>query len=270
MEFWLKKTEEEIKLRNYSAKTLKIYLSCLREYFGFTKANFDVFDKELIRRFLLRKQAQNLSPQTVNLYLNAITFFYRQVLKNPEKPGIKFAKRSKRLPVVLTRNEIKNILDVLQNAKHRILVALAYSAGLRVSEAVNLRIGDVNMESLSIHIKQSKGRRDRITVFSEKLSDDLMRLTAGKNPRQYVFESERGGRLTTRAAQKVFQRALALAGIPKPAAFHSLRHSFATHLIEDGVNLRYVQELLGHQSIRTTQTYTQVTAPDLKNIKSPL
>lgn len=270
MEFWLKKTEEELKLRNYSPKTLKSYIGCLKEYFSLTKGNFDVFDKEKIKQFLLQKRSQNYSPQTVNLYLNAITFFYRQILKKPEKLDIKFAKKSKSLPVVLTRHEINRMLDSIQNKKHKLLIALAYSAGLRVSEVINLKAGDVYMEELTLHIKQSKGRRDRITVFSKKLHEDLMPFLVCKKKEQHVFESERGGRLTTRTAQKIFDSALKKTGILKLATFHSLRHSFATHLIEDGVNIRYVQELLGHQNIRTTQTYTQVTALNLKNIRSPL
>ena len=129
---------------------------------------------------------------------------------------------------------------------------------------------DVNLEESTIHLKNAKGKKDRITIFPEKIKNNLQNLIAGKNLNDYLFESERGGKLTERTAQKVFENALREAGIKKDATFHSLRHSFATHLLENGVDVRYVQELLGHQNIRTTQIYTQITNPKLKNIKSPL
>ena len=122
----------------------------------------------------------------------------------------------------------------------------------------------------TIHIKNAKGQKDRISVLPNKLIGNLKSLISGKMGNDFVFESERGGKLTTRTAQKVFERALKKSGTAKNATFHSLRHSFATHLLENGVDVRYVQELLGHQNIRTTQVYTHVTNPKIKNIKSPL
>jgi len=183
---------------------------------------------------------------------------------------LKFAKRSKKLPIVLSREEIKNIIDATRNPKHKLIISLAYGAGLRISEVVNLKLKDIDFNELTIHLKNAKGKKDRITIFPEKIKNDLQNLIASKNSDDYVFESERGGKLTERTAQKVFENALRGASIKKDATFHSLRHSFATHLLENGVDVRYVQELLGHQNIRTTQVYTQVTNPKLKNIKSPL
>lgn len=150
------------------------------------------------------------------------------------------------------------------------MISLAYGAGLRVGEAVNLRIRDINFDELTIHLKNAKGKKDRITIFPEKLKADLHELTALQHGNEYVFESERGGKLTERTAQAIFEKALKKAKIQKDASFHCLRHSFATHLLENGVDVRYVQELLGHQNIRTTQLYTKVTNLSLKNIKSPL
>ena len=139
-----------------------------------------------------------------------------------------------------------------------------------MSEDIALKVQDLDFAELTIHIKQAKGQKDRISVIPERLVDDLINLVAGKIKNDFVFASERGGKLTTRTAQKVFENALQLSDIKKEATFHSLRHSFATHLLENGVDVRYVQELLGHQNIRTTQIYTQVTNPKLKNIKNPL
>jgi site-specific recombinase XerD len=150
------------------------------------------------------------------------------------------------------------------------MVTLAYAGGLRVSEITNLKVKDVNINELTIHIKGAKGNKDRITLFPEKLKNNINNLIGGKINNDFIFASERGGKLTERTAQKVFEHALEKSGIQKNATFHSLRHSFATHLLENGVDVRYVQELLGHANIRTTQIYTKVTNPALKKIKSPL
>lgn len=191
-------------------------------------------------------------------------------MKIPQKINLKFAKRSKKLPIVLSREEINKIIEVLPNKKHKLLISLAYGAGLRVSEVINLKVKDINPEELTIHLKDAKGKKDRITIFPEKIKFDIINIMDGKDKNNFIFESERGGKLTERTAQKVFENALKKSGIQKDATFHSLRHSFATHLLENGVDIRYVQELLGHQNIRTTQLYTRVTNPSIKKIKSPL
>lgn len=271
---YLTKTEQELKLRNYSRQTIKSYLLCLQKYFDFLTENSNVVkglsSEEKVRKFLLQHQERGNAGQTINLYLNAIKFFYREILKSTDKIDLKFSKTSKKLPEVLSRLEIEKILAIIDNKKHKLLIALSYGAGLRVSEAVNLKVKDINSEELTIHLREAKGKKDRLTIFSEKLKNDLRAAMAGKNSNDYIFASERGGRLTERSAQKVFYNALKKCGINKPATFHSLRHSFATHLLENGVDVRYVQELLGHANIRTTQIYTKVTNPSLKNIKSPL
>jgi len=259
-----------MKIKNYSSKTVKSYLYGLREYFVFKGSNLTEFDQENIKDFLLACEQKQISPQSRNLFLSAIKFYYRDVTRNPQKIEIQSAKRPKSLPVVLSRNEIGKILESLKNAKHKLLISLAYGAGLRVSEVIALKVQDLDYEELTVHIRQAKGQKDRISVMPKSLVDDLKNLVAGKAINDFVFASERGGKLTTRTAQKVFENALQNSGAKKDATFHSLRHSFATHLLENGTDVRYVQELLGHQNIRTTQRYTQVTNPMLKNIKSPL
>jgi len=151
-----------------------------------------------------------------------------------------------------------------------LIIALGYGAGLRVSEVVNVKVQDIDLDELVLTIRQSKGKKDRITIVPTTLLQDLQACVSGKKRHQYIFESERGGKLTTSTVQKVFEKACRNADIQKDATFHSLRHSFATHLLENGTDIRYVQALLGHQNIRTTQRYTQVTNPALKNIRSPL
>ncbi|MBM3205871.1 integrase, partial [Candidatus Shapirobacteria bacterium] len=153
MQEYLEKTRQELRLRNYSFKTIKTYLSCLREYFDFKKSDLEKIDEEKIKQFLLNKQDKNYSSQTVNLYLNAIKFFHREVLKIPQKINLKFAKRSKKLPIILSREEIKNIIESIRNPKHKLIISLAYGAGLRISEVVNLKVKDVNLEELTIPLK---------------------------------------------------------------------------------------------------------------------
>lgn len=270
MQTELQKTKRELKIKNYSPKTIKSYLYSLREYFSFKANNFTELDQENIRDFLLHCENKGVSPQSRNLFLNAIKFYYRNVVRSQQKIRIQSAKKPKSLPTVLSRSEVSRILESPKNAKHKLLLSFAYGAGLRVSEVVELKVQDLDFEELTVHIKKAKGQKDRISVMPESLVDDLRNLIAGKAKNDFVFASERGGKLTTRTAQKVFKNALRDTCIKKDATFHSLRHSFATHLLENGTDVRYVQELLGHQNIRTTQRYTQVTNPKLKNIKSPL
>lgn len=270
MQSLLQQLETELRIRNYSPKTASSYSACLKEYLIYKNSNLDKLDQENLRSFLLKKQNSGYAPQTVNLYLNAVKFFYREIIRSSEPVNIRFAKRNKSLPVVLSRQEIQSLLAEISNSKHKLLVALAYGAGLRVSEAISLKARDLDLEELTVHVKQAKGKKDRLTLIPEKLVNDLKNLLAGKDGGDYAFASERGGKLTERTAQAVFEHALQKTGIKKDATFHSLRHSFATHLLENGTDIRYVQELLGHANIRTTQIYTHVTNPGLKNIKSPL
>lgn len=266
----LEKIKQELRLRNYSQRTIESYLFCLNEYFRYIKNIKREPDISVIKKYLLVKQEKGQSSQTINLHLQAIKYFYREIMKSAVGINIKFAKTASRLPVVLSRNEIEDIIGSLENKKHKLLIALSYGAGLRVSEAINLKVKDLNLDELTLHIKGAKGNKDRLSIFPEKLTPQLKEINVLKGMNDYVFESNRGGKLDERSAQKVFENALKKSGIKKEATFHSLRHSFATHLLENGVDVRYVQELLGHANIRTTQIYTKVTNPAIRNIKSPL
>lgn len=269
MQLLLDKTKRELVIRGYSQKTVKSYLGYIKAYLNYVNKNKKESKEEAIKDFLLDLRNRGLSSQTINLSLNAVKFFYREILKVPEKIDIKFAKRSSKIPVVLSHKEIQKIIDCIKNRQHRLMIELAYSAGLRISEVINLRVRDVDLEELVIHIKGAKGKKDRISVISELIRHDLRDFLCGKQGGELVFLSNRGEKYSTRAIQNVFEQALKRADIKKQATFHSLRHSFATHLLEQGTDVRYVQALLGHQNIRTTQIYTKVTNPILKNIKSP-
>lgn len=261
---------QEMRLRNYSPKTIKAYTAVARDIYGQYKKPLRELSTVEIKKYLLEKQSRGAASQTIALCANAINFIFREIYKRKDFEKIKQPKRSQKLPVVLSREEIRKLIAVTDNLKHKLIIALAYGAGLRVSEAVRLKVGDVNLDELTVIIRQGKGKKDRLSVLPQALSADLQKITAGRGGEEYVFESNRGGKLTEMSAQKIFYKAMEKAVINKPASFHSLRHSFATHLLENGTDVRYVQELLGHANIRTTQVYTRVTNPVLKNIKSPL
>ncbi|MEK7583678.1 MAG: site-specific tyrosine recombinase/integron integrase [Patescibacteria group bacterium] len=273
---------QELVIRGFSARTIKGYLAHNRRFLATVGKSAREVTAQDIKGYLLYLRVQEgYSNTSLNNVISALQFYYQQVLKRKLFASIRRPKREKHLPVVLTRQEISRILNSVENRKHKLLIAVAYGAGLRVSEVVRLRVQDIDLEALTIHVKDAKGAKDRITIFPEKLAIEMRERMSGKDASDYVFASQRGGALapleaksltglTSRTAQKVFEHALDRAGIQKSATFHSLRHSFATHLLENGVDVRYVQELLGHQSIRTTQQYTHVTNPQLRNIRSPL
>jgi len=266
----LQRMEEEMLLRNYSPRTKKTYMYYIEGYFKFDPDAIKRCDSEKIREFLLFKSKNGAGPVTCNLALNAIKFFYKNALIRRKEIKISFAKRPKSTPITLTHEEILKILSVTMNYKHKLLMSLAYGAGLRLSEVINLQISDLNFLNKTIHIRNSKGAKSRFTIMPNKLYERLKLFTEKKDTFDHVFESNRGGRLNPRTAQKIFKNALKKADIASPATFHSLRHSFATHLLENGTSLRYIQELLGHNSIRTTQIYTHVGLKMLHMVKSPL
>src|SRR3989344_2105027 len=266
----ISKLQEYLKIAGYSSQTIKAYTLCVRKIYGRFKKPLSNISESEFAKFLEYLTDKGQSSYTINQYYAAFKLVITKIYKKPFTFSFPYAKRHKKLPVVLSRKEIKQILDSITNPKHTLLVSLSYGVGLRVSEAINLKVKDIDLHEFIIHLKKTKGSKDRITVIPKSLINDLKVLSAGKKADDFVFESERGGKLTTRTAQKVFSNALKKAGIKKQATFHSLRHSFATHLLENGVDVRYVQELLGHVNIQTTQVYTKVTNPKLKNIKSPL
>ena len=257
-------------MRNYSPRTIESYLSALTAYFRRKSVAEDQLDIGHLRSYILEMVQRGAASQTVHVHLNAIQFFYREICGIRTPINIPYPKREGRLPVVLSHEEIERMIAVTPNMKHKLIIALAYGAGLRVSEVRDLVIRDIDFDRACIHIKCGKGAKDRVTLLPDRLMDSLRQLSVFRQGSDPVFISERGGKLTTETLQKVVQHAMQKTGIIKPATFHSLRHSFATHLLENGTDIRYVQELLGHSNIRTTQRYTHVTQPVLRTIQSPL
>ena len=266
----LKRLEEELRLRAYSSKTVKAYVGALKNYLEAGGG----MERESMKRFVLAKLGEGKAPESVNVVLNALRFYRRYVLGELEVLDVPLVRRNLKLPVVFTKKEVGWILDEVRNVKHRLILALMYGAGLRVSEVVKLRVGDLRFEEGLMMIRQAKGGKDRLSLIPTSLMDELKRFCSGKQGSSWLFESERGGRLTERTVQKVFERALENAQLKwdfrKQGGIHSLRHSFATHLLEQGTDLRYVQELLGHANLKTTQRYTHVMSSALRRIHSPL
>ena len=275
---YLKQVERELKLRNYSTKSISAYLVNLRAYFEYLHIERRRPDLDAIKDFLIQMHEKKYAPQSVNLALNSIKFFYKNILGNPFKIDIKCAKKTLKLPVVLSRAKILEMIEVTKNVKHKLLLSIAYGAGLRVSEVVKLKVEDVDFASGIMRISESKGRKSRLTVLPERIRGDLLIYLKDRSDGgvagEFVFPSNWGGRLSTRSCQKIFESSLKkISGgellLKKGASFHSLRHSFATHLLENGTDIRVVQKLLGHASIKTTEIYTHVSEDVIGRVKSP-
>lgn len=266
----IERLDDALTLRGYSTATVKSYITYVINFLSFFGPDVDTYGSNDVRQYLTHLLRTEYSPQTVNLALNAIKFYFKHVLHQPLDNSIRTVKKSKQLPTVLSKDEVKTLLFAVRNEKHRLLLSLAYGAGLRVSEAVHLRVSDVDTARGLITIRHGKGNKDRQTLLPAALQHQLAVLCANRPAPAPLFESERGGFLTTRTAQAIFAHARDAARISKPATFHSLRHSFATHLIESGTDIRFIQELLGHASLKTTEWYTHVSTRAIAGIKSPL
>jgi len=267
---------KELTLRNYSPKTTKAYKSCIRSFVKHFSPRHprDLTNDDVRSYFLFLLEEQKRSAGTVNQVFNAIKFLYVELFHLPFViETLPRPQKERKLPDVLNIGEIRNIFAAVQNLKHRIMIMLAYASGLRVSELVQLRIEDLDVQRGLIHLRSAKGKKDRFTVLPPTMipllhqyAQDYRLGNSG-----WLFPSGMSPRhLATRSIQAVFERAVVSAGITKPVSMHTLRHSFATHLLESGTDLRYIQELLGHQSLRTTEIYTHVSNRQISKIRSPI
>lgn len=263
---------QELIIRGFSRRTIKSYLSHNQRFLDFAgKSARDVGSQD-IKNYLLYLKSQNYTNTSLNQVISALKFYYGQILHRKLFFSIRRPKKEKFLPVVLTRAEIIKIINCAHNLKHKLLLALLYGSGLRVSEVIKIKISHLDLPSRSLLVKDAKGQKDRYTLLSGA-SIKLLEIYLKKLPIQqkYLFSGQAGeSHLSQRSAQKIFEHALIESGIKKEATCHSLRHSFATHLLERGVDIRYIQKLLGHQNIKTTEKYTHVARNFFNNIKSPL
>jgi len=213
-----------------------------------------------------------LTNNYIHQVISGLKFFFEEVLGKPEAiRNITYPKKEKKLPIVLSEDEVTSILKGIDNLKHRAIIFLVYASGLRVGEVVRLKKEDIDSDRMIVHVKQAKGKKDRITLLS-KLSLEVLRNYVKKyRPDEWLFPGQDEKKhITERTVQKVFENAYTKAKVTKDISIHTLRHSFATHLLEGGTDLRYIQELLGHNSSKTTEIYTHVSTKSIGRIQSPL
>ena len=270
----LESVRRELRLRNYSQKTIKAYKSCLRSFVGFFSPRHprDLSEGDLRNYLMHLIEQEKLAAGSVNQVINALRFLYVEHYRRPLVLGeLPRPKKGRKLPVVLSLEEIKALFEGLGNIKHRLILMVAYSAGLRVSEVVHLKPADIDGQRKLIHIHYGKGEKDRYTLLSDVVLQELREYWKAYRPKVWLFEGQKEGKqYSVRSAEKVFERAKNKAGIKKKVSIHSLRHSFATHLLEQGTDIRYIQELLGHSSVKTTEIYTHVSRRKIQTIKSPI
>ena len=260
----LEKLKRELEIRNYSKSSIKSYLLSVENYINYVENK--EMNEDTVKDYI-QIQIKKKGPSSVSSDISAIKFFFENVLH--EKIYLKHPKRNKSIPEILTKEEIKKMINSLSNIKHRLIIKLLYGCGLRVSELVNLKNTDLNLLEGLIHIKLSKGKKDRFVKIPESILEEL-KSYCNLNKEEFLFPSTRKGKLTTATIQAIAEKSAKKAGIEKRVYPHLLRHSFATHLLEQGTDLRIIQKLLGHSDIKTTQIYTQISQASIKNIKSPL
>jgi len=267
---FLKKLETELKISQNSAYTIRNYIDSNRAMIDFAKKEPEQIAEDDVKSFMAEKLSGKASSSVI-LFLSALKYAYSNILKKDITAGIKRPKKEKRIPNVLTKEEVKRLLDACKNKKSRLMLSLMYAAGFRVSELVSLKHSDLSFDEKTGHIRQAKGKKDRIFNIPNFLLDALKEQAENQKQsgQEFLFSGAKG-RLTERNIQKIVKNTAKKAGIQKDVHPHTLRHSFATHLLESGTDIRYIQALLGHSSISTTEIYTHVSSEALKKIASPI
>ena len=269
-EDFLKKLEIELKISKNSDYTLRNYIDCNRKFLEHLKKDPDKITEDDLKLYL----AENLSEassSSIIVFLSAIRYAFSSILHNDITSNIKRPKKEKKIPSVLTKEEVKTLMDSIDTKKSKLMVSFMYACGFRVSELVNLKLKDLNFEEKTGSVRQGKGKKDRIFNLPEFLLEDLKTQAEKqkKDNQEYLFTGPKG-KLSERNLQKIISKASKRAGINKDVHCHTLRHSFATHLLENGTDIRKIQELLGHSDLSTTQIYTHISREELKKIKSPI
>lgn len=270
---YLHQFNEYMLSKRYSKNTVKVYQEALQVFLRFFQdkqveqiTNTDILNFNT--SYILKNK---LSSSYQNQVINAIRLFYRKIEhRQLDIDGLERPRRDKKLPEIFSLDEIQRLFEATENVKHRTILMLIYSAGLRRGEVLNLQPKDIDSQRMVIHIHGGKGKKDRVVPLSTVILEQLRAYYIAYRPKVYLFEGQTGGQYSERSIQLVFVQARTKASIKKNSSLHTLRHSYATHLLESGVNLRYIQELLGHSSPKTTQIYTHVTSEGIRKIESPL
>ena len=268
-----KEYTEKLKELRYSVNTQNVYTDLFEEFINYypEKQSEEITEEEIISflRYLVNERKISTSYQ--NQSINAIKFYYERVLGGTRKIYlIERPRKENYLPEVLSEEEITSILKAISNLKHKAIIMVIYSGGLRISELINLKVKDIDSDRMQIRISQAKGKKDRYTLLSNKTLLILRKYFTEYKPKEWLFEGVSGGQYADSSIYSIFKKAIASANIKKKVSIHSLRHSFATHLLENGTDLRYIQNLLGHSSSKTTEIYTHITVKGFDLIKNPL
>jgi site-specific recombinase XerD len=262
--------DEEMRIHGLSEKTRKSYTRYVKNSLIFSGCSPRDINQDHIRRYLAHLQKTDHSPSTLNTVYSALQYYFERILHRKFFASIPRSREPKKLPSVLSIEEIKKLMDILKNPKHNCIIKLLYGTGMRVSELTHLRMNHFDFDRNCIHIQRSKGAKDRIVMLPQTIRDILLHQRDLKMPNDFLFTNGRGGRLSEKVIQIIVGKAAEAAGITKSVTPHTLRHSFATHLLESGTDIRYIQDLLGHAKLETTQIYTHVSAQAARKISSPL
>ena len=269
-EEFLEKIRVELKISKNSNYTIRNYLRANSELLEFCKKSPDDVIEDDVKAFMAAKLTDQASS-TIIVFLSALRFAYSNLLKRDITLGIKRPKRERRIPAVLTKDEVIRLFDSLPNKKSKLMISMIYACGFRISELLNLKINDLNFEEMTGYVRQAKGKKDRVFNIPKFLLKFLKKRVEQQqeDKQEYLFTGP-NGKLTDRNLQKIVRIATKKAGIEKGVHPHTLRHSFATHLLENGIDIRKIQELLGHADLSTTQIYTHISTEELKKIQSPI
>ncbi len=265
----MEKFVSEMQLRGFSSDTIKSYSFFLKKFQEFIEKPLHLAEEEDVKKYLGNLiSIRKVSSSSVALARAAITFYFTEILKKPL--SLKTPKIAKKVPVVLTKQEVKKMISAADNPKHRLMLELLYSSGLRLSELINLKVNDLEPENKIGWVRGGKGSKDRMIIMSQRAAQSLKNyLNSRIEKSEYIFTG-RNGIISKRAVQKAVKKIAEKAGIKKDIHVHTLRHSFATHLLESGTDIRKIQVLLGHSSLSTTERYTHISTKQIKEIKSPL
>jgi site-specific recombinase XerD len=268
------KITECLTLKGYSENTIRTYQNEFAQFLIALRNNpVEECDSQKVRSYMLYcHERLKLSENTLHSRINALKFYFEQVLHRDKIffREIPRPKKHSQLPKTIHQNDIKKLFAVTNNLKHNTMLKLCYGMGLRISEIINIKIKDIDSQNMQVFIEKGKGKKDRYVNLPQSILKQLRAYYQAYKPQKYLFEGQNGGQYATRSLQNVFKNALKKAGINKDVGIHSLRHSYATHLLEQGTDIRFIQELLGHKDIKTTLIYTDVSNKNIRNIKSPL
>lgn len=265
--------EMDMRLKGMSPKTISTYLGCMKSVAAhFGKSPADLSDDEIREYLHYLMQVRKTSQAVISQSYSALKFFFEHTLQRQwNHARIPRSKQPKRLPGVLSREDVESIFSATKNLKHRAILMTIYSAGLRIGEATRLKVCDIDSGRMMIRVNEGKGRKDRYTLLGERNLELLRTYWKAYRPSEWLFPGNDSSEpVSISAVQRVFSASLRKAGIRKKASVHTLRHCFATHLLDSGTDLYYIQRLLGHKSAGTTSVYLHVTGKDIGKIKSPI